>query len=285
MQDPWVVLLGTAQDGGFPQAGCRRPCCVAAWQDQSLQRLPCCLGIVDPKQQQRWMIDCSPSFPRQLFALDEISPSGWPLAGILLSHAHVGHYVGLVQLGREISAAQQLQVYAMPRMKQFLSSHAPWSLLFQQAHAVFHELQNQQRVPLSPRVSVTPFEVTHRDELSETVGFRIVGPNRSALYLTDIDHFDDIDLPAMVEEVDIAWVDGTFFNGDELPNRDLSVISHPFVEETVLRFASLAPEVRKKISFIHLNHSNPLCRPDSPQRAWVEAQGFSISAEGERFSL
>src|SRR5687767_2430655 len=95
---PFAVVLGIAQDGGYPQAGCNRPDCIAAWNDQRLRRRVASLGIVDPLSNQRWMIDATPDFPEQLRMLQG-NPSSAPsghllprgegsdfLTGILLTH-------------------------------------------------------------------------------------------------------------------------------------------------------------------------------------------------------
>jgi pyrroloquinoline quinone biosynthesis protein B len=286
---PYVVVLGIAQDGGYPQAGCRRDCCAAAWQDASLRRGVSCLGIVDPATGARWLVDATPDFPDQLRALDELAPSpAVPgLAGILLTHAHVGHYTGLMYLGREVIGARRVPVYAMPRMREFLSSNAPWDQLVRLENIELRPLAADEPVTLGERVTVTPMLVPHRDEYSETVGSRIEGPSHSVLYISDIDKWErwDRSIEKLIAEVDVAYLDGTFFDEGEIPGRSMAEVPHPFIEESMRRFGSLPAAERAKIRFIHLNHTNPALRADSPARRQIERAGFRVAEVGEHVGL
>jgi pyrroloquinoline quinone biosynthesis protein B len=284
--EPWVVVLGTAQDGGVPQVGCRRPCC-AQPDRPGRRRSPACLAVVDPRSRQRWIIDCTPAFPEQLARLDKATGQDWGLDGVFLTHAHIGHYVGLIHLGREVMGTDGLPVYAMDRMGAFIRGDAPWRHLVENRHIQLRGLESGVRVELAPSLSVTPLLVPHRDEISETVGFRVDGPNKSVLHIPDIDDWDawDMDLDALLTDVDAAWLDGTFYNADELPHRDLSVIAHPFIEKSMSRFATLSSDIRERIRFTHLNHSNPACETNGPVAAEIRDAGFGIAVEGEHFPL
>lgn len=291
-QDPYLVVLGVAQDGGYPQAGCAKRCCLPAWSDPENRRWVSCVAVVDPATGQRWMFDCTPDFREQLRMLDALSPrqQGQPLLdGILPTHAHVGHYTGLMHLGREVLGAAQVQVYCMPRMKYFLESNGPWSQLVELRQVELRRMAQGQRVELNSRITVTPFLVPHRDEFSETVGFRIDGPQQSALYLPDIDKWErwDVAIEDRLAEVDVALLDGTFLTGDELPGRDMSEIPHPFIEESVQRFSSLSLEERKKVRFIHFNHTNPVLLKGATvmQRFGEAAHGLGFATQGMKFKL
>jgi pyrroloquinoline quinone biosynthesis protein B len=285
------VVLGVAQDGGRPQAGCRKPCCARAWREPEARRRVACLGIVDPLSGERWLVDATPDFREQLRMLDEIQPldPGTPpgLAGILLTHAHIGHYAGLLQLGREVLGADRVVVHAMPRLRGFLGANGPWAQLLDLGNVVLGELEDGVRVQLNPRLVVTPFLVPHRDEYSETVGFRIDGPERSVVYIPDIDKWETWTTPveAVLAGADVAYLDGTFFAGGELPNRDLSEIPHPFIAESMLRMAALPASERAKVRFVHLNHTNPALDPGSEAARAIEAAGFRVAREGERVGI
>ena len=76
----------------------------------------------------------------------------------------------------------------MPRMAEFLKTNGPWSQLVELGNIDVFSIQDNQAVSvLHEEVSVTPLRVPHRDEFSETVGYRIEGPKRSALFIPDID--------------------------------------------------------------------------------------------------
>ena len=287
-QDPWLVVLGVAQDGGAPQAGCDSQCCTGT----VTRRHVASLGIVDPATSERWIIDATPDFAHQLHTLDQVAPgapgvAGPALAGILLTHAHIGHYAGLVHLGHEVIGARGVPVWAMPRMREFLSSNGPWDQLVSFGNISLEPLAAGKPIRLNQRLVVTPILVPHRDEYSETVGFRIDGPGRSALYLPDIDKWDrwDLSIEDLLAEVDVAWLDGTFHADGELSGRSMAEIGHPFIVESMRRFSSLSRSDREKVHFIHLNHTNPALRPDSEATAAIRRAGFHVAREGDRFVL
>jgi pyrroloquinoline quinone biosynthesis protein B len=281
-------VLGIAQDGGYPQAGCRRDCCAAAWRDSSQRRGVSCVALLDPASGQRWMLDATPDFRRQLRMLDEMAPpTNVPgLDGILLTHAHIGHYTGLMHLGREVLGGSKIPVYAMPRMSRFLTSNGPWDQLVRLENIELCPLDADRVLALNPRLTITPLLVPHRDEYSETVGFRIDGPRHSVLYIPDIDKWErwDRDIEQLVADVDAAFLDGTFFADGEI-GRSMAEIPHPFIVESMRRFESLPPEHRAKIHFIHMNHTNPALRAKTDARRQVERAGFRIAKVGDRVEL
>lgn len=289
--EPFILVLGVAQDAGYPQTACRRACCAAVAADPSLGRHVACLAIVDPLSGQRWIIDATPDFREQLALLDAVAPpdsgaagiASQPLLdGILLTHAHIGHYTGLQDLGREVTGASGVPVYAMPRMKAFLERNGPWRQLVELGNIELRPIAADQLLALNERLSITPLLVPHRDEFSETVGFRIQGPSRWVLYIPDIDKWErwDRSIEEEIARVDVALLDGTFFSGDELGGRDMSEIPHPSVRETMKRLASLPPAERAKVRFIHLNHTNPLLNPGSKASGEVRGNGFAVAEQG-----
>jgi len=277
---PYALVLGIAQDGGYPQAGCNRADCIDAWRNPKLRRRVASLAIIDPQSHQRWMIDATPDFPSQLRTMEEAAPrmKDAPLLdGILLTHAHIGHYLGLAQLGREVLGAHSIRVYAMPRMREFLTSNGPWDQLVKLHNIDVVPIEDGVPVMLNERISVTPLRVPHRDEYSETVGYLIRGPSRSILWLPDIDKWEKWTTPleSILARVDVAYLDGTFYDASELPGRDFREIPHPLMSETLARLAN--SPLQTKVRFIHLNQSNPLLRE---RRA-----GVAVATEGERSGL
>lgn len=299
---PFVLVLGTAQDGGYPQAACRRDCCAVAWRHPDLRRNVASLAIIDPATSQRWIIDATPDFRDQLRILDEAappnpdnpaSPSQPLLTGILLTHAHIGHYTGLQNLGREVTGAAATPVYAMPRMAEFLQNNGPWSQLVSLNNIELRPLTAGEPIPLNDRITITPIPVPHRDEFSETVAFRIDGPTRSIFYLPDIDKWERWDAMGQsiedhIRAVDVAYLDGTFYSSGEVGGRDMALIPHPFILESLARLSHLPADERAKIRFIHLNHTNPLllATPDGDAaRERVHDAGMAMAEQGERAEL
>jgi pyrroloquinoline quinone biosynthesis protein B len=286
---PYLIVLGVAQDGGLPHAGCHKTCCQQAWSDPTLQRRVSCIAIVDPESSERWIIDATPDFKHQLRTLDEFAPVPVSpgLTGILLTHGHIGHYTGLMHLGREVMGAWEVPVYVMPRMREFLSGSGPWDQLLRLKNIVLHPLRDGVPVALNKRIAVTPFLVPHRDEYTETAGFRITGPQRSAVFIPDIDKWEKWDkrIEEVIASVEVAYLDGTFYADGEVPGRNMAEIPHPFIVETMARLASLPASEKNKVRFIHLNHTNPALRSKSPAAQAIARAGFRIAVEGERIGL
>ncbi len=295
--EPFLIVLGTAQDGGVPQAGAFNE---PGWTDVSRQRLVVSLGLIDPATSSRWLFEATPDFRRQLWHLHAALPlqptPGQPvLNGIFLTHAHIGHYTGLMFLGHESMGARDVPVYAMPRVREFLTGNGPWSQLVNYHNIALHDLAADQPVMLSPSLTVTPILVPHRQEFSEVVGFRIDGPRgptrgRSVLFIPDIDSWSAWDaqgtrLETLLASVDVAYLDGTFFANGEIPGRDMSGFPHPFITATMDRLAPLPAAQRAKVRFIHLNHTNPALWPDSPARREITRRGFHVAQPFERIGL
>lgn len=282
---PFLTVLGIAQDAGFPQAGCQKACCEIVWKHRHERRMVSCLGLVDPQSGQSWIFDATPDFKDQLYQLEQYHQSH--LAGIFLTHAHIGHYTGLMHLGREAMGANSVPVYAMPRMENFLENNGPWSLLTDLKNIELNALKADSTFNLTESLQITPFLVPHRDEFSETVGFSIKGPDHSAIFIPDIDkwHLWDRDIKQLITSVDYAFLDGSFFANGEIPGRDMSEIPHPFIEESMALFSTLSDEERTKIHFIHFNHTNPLLQPESEARKEVLENGYHIAEEGRIIPL
>jgi pyrroloquinoline quinone biosynthesis protein B len=276
-----AILLGAAQDAGLPQAGCYCVNCVAARADPNQRSFVTCLGLVDHATQRVWLIDATPDLREQLHLLNEVAPS-YALSGILLTHAHIGHYLGLAQLGREVMNTPDLPVYCTPSVCDFLQSNGPWSQLVSAHNINLTPIQPDQRLELSSAVSVMPVSVPHRAEYSDTVAYVARGARRSIFYCPDIDRWEEwpVGLAQFVETVSVALLDGTFFSRDELPGRNLVEIPHPLVTDTAHRLADTTTE----IIFVHLNHSNPLWRAGQ-EREWLTERGLKLGRAGMRWEL
>jgi pyrroloquinoline quinone biosynthesis protein B len=276
-----AILLGVAQDGGVPQAGCRCARCQRAWADPSARQWPACLGLVDGAAGHSYLVDATPAFPQQLRALQQAAPAS-QFTGILLTHAHVGHYAGLIHLGGEVMGARGLPVYATAKMAAFLRANAPWSQLVGRGNIALRPLELGREVALGPGLHVRPLPVPHRDEWADTVAYLVRGPGRSLFYCPDTDGWARWAPPleAVLAEVDVALLDATFYAADEVPGRDLDEIPHPLVPDTVARLAGSGCEV----VLIHLNHTNPLL-DSGPEREAVARRGARVGAQGDRWAL
>jgi len=284
-QSQYITVLGIAQDGGYPQAGCTAEHCLRHWRGEVAKRQVVSLGLTDQASGQNWLFEATPDFTAQLQQL-QLASESTNLSGIFLTHAHMGHYAGLLQLGREAMGAKGIPVYVMPRMKEFLETNAPWSQLVALGNIKLIFMEPDKPIQLTPTIRVTPLQGPHRDEFSETVGFRVETSEKSLLFIPDIDKWPlwERDIRAEVARVDVALLDATFYQEGELPNRNMSEIPHPFVAETIALFSPLPTAEKRKIKFIHFNHTNPLILEGS-ERNRVKNLGFDVATEGERIHL
>lgn len=278
-----VIVLGMAQDAGYPQAGCSKSCCKAYWDGTNKKQHATCIGLLNVSTKQAWLFEATPDIKDQIYALDTL---GYELVGIFLSHAHIGHYAGLMHLGREVMGTKNMPVFAMPKMKSFLEVNGPWSQLVQLNNISIQELKNEKTLELNEGVKITPFLVPHRDEYSETVGYQIEGPNHSLMFIPDINKWETWNkkLEEAIKMVNYALLDASFFSDGELPGRDMSKIPHPFTLETMELLKDLPTAEKSKVHFIHFNHTNPALF-ESKERQSVLTNGFNIALEGKIIQL
>lgn len=258
-------MLGSAQDGGIPQVGSPSPAAprtassiALVWEDRVV--------LVDASIDLRYQ--WPPLRPRRL-------------AGILLTHGHVGHYAGLVHLGKEAAAVHDVPVWASPRMLTFLDTNEPWRSLFTARHLVDRVVDAGDEVVLGEGWRAVPRRVPHRAEFTDTFAWSIVGDGLRLLYLPDVDTWSGWDAAGFVGEHDVALVDGTFWSDDEPPGRDRAAVPHPSIVESLEVFAELAGRCR--IVFTHLNHTNPVGVPEGPEATTVRDLGFEVAYDGMEF--
>lgn len=284
-----LIILGTVQDGGSPHIGCKKECCKDLFEHPDKNRKVVSLGVVDPENHSKYLFEATPDMPEQMKMLKNfasVNSEETPDA-IFLTHAHIGHYTGLMYLGKEALNSHNVKIFAMPRMKSFLETNGPWSQLVSTHNIEISELADGSPVKLSSNLKVIPFMVPHRDEYSETVGYTIIGPNKKALFIPDIDKWKrwDKDIIQEISKVDYAFIDATFYDAEEINNRDISEIPHPFIIESMSLFADLPPEEKDKVYFIHLNHTNPGLDPESAASKRILKIGFHIAQIKDVFRL
>lgn len=284
-----IVILGTIQDAGSPQIACKKECCTNLFKNPDKKRQVTSLGVIDKQYHKTYLFEATPDIASQMQTLTKLEDSvDKEIAdGIFLTHAHIGHYTGLMYLGKEAMDADNTPVYTMPRMKEFLSENGPWDQLITRKNIELHQIENEKPIELTKNIKVTPLIVPHRDEYSETVGYRITGPNKSALFIPDIDKWEkwDKNIINEIKKVDYAFLDATFYSGKEINSRDISQIPHPFIVESLDKFKDLSKQEKNKIIFIHFNHTNPVINPTSEESKFVTSQGYRIAEIETIFDL
>ena len=286
-----IKVLGTAQDAGHPQLNCSCEHCRQARKDKSLSLLQSSIAVADLKDKKTFMLDATPAFPEQLNLLNDFAAkenmATEHLSGILLTHAHLGHYTGLMYLGKEALNTSNFPVYLSQKMLDFLKDNAPWSDLIKNnlKPLVFKFEENYQ---LTENISFRAVEVEHRNEYADTVGFIIETKEQSFFYLPDFDSWSSLAerFREILKEVDLAFIDGTFFDKKELGElrgRELSEVPHPPILESMALFSDLAEEQKQKIYFTHFNHTNRIFDQDGKKKKLVEKNGFNILESGKEF--
>ena len=286
---PSLIVLGNVQDAGSPHIACVKDCCKDLFGHPDKNRKVVALGVVDPENNAKYLFEATPDITEQLKLLKQYTPNN-PLEtpdGIFLTHAHIGHYAGLMYLGKEALGAKGVNVHAMPAMRKYLEKNGPWEQLVLQKNIALQDLQDNKPVTLTSNLEVIPFKVPHRDEYSETVGYKIIGPNKKALFIPDIDKWEkwDNDIINEISKVDYAFIDATFYDAEEINNRDISQIPHPFIIESMAKFAKLPASEKSKVYFIHMNHTNPALNPNSKQSKEILSNGFHVARMHDVFEL
>jgi len=288
-----VIVLGSAQDGGLPQLGATARNDLNALQSQLPSRTGASL-VVASGNGDFLLIDASPDLRWQHNSLrishPELFSADKPLFhSVVLTHAHMGHYVGLVHLGKESANCDGIPTIVTPQFADFLTSNAPWSQLV--------KLNNISLQPIQPKpynevsaidiwegLTIKCFTVPHRAEFTDTIGVSI---NGEVLYIPDIDDWESWQFAEeAISSHRICLVDSTFYDLSELKCRDLKSIPHPPTVDTIARFGHLVgPSHERQIVLTHLNHSNPLCDKNSKEYQHVKQLGFDVAEDEQIFTL
>ena len=286
LESPYIMVLGTVQDGGYPHPGCEKECCSRAWNNPEFIRYVVSLALVDPGSDRWYLFEATPDMNDQVHYFRELTHGRYNYLpdAIFVSHAHIGHYTGLMELGREAMNSKGVPVYALPGMSDFLNNNGPWDQLVRLKNIDLIEISAGSAVALAEDIKVVAFEVPHRDEYSETAGYRITAGKNDYLFIPDINKWNvwSKDIISEVRSVDYAFIDGTFYSGNELPGRSMKEIPHPFIKETILLFRNESNKTKRKINFIHLNHSNPALSDQSIIKA-INDSGFNLAEQGKKY--
>jgi pyrroloquinoline quinone biosynthesis protein B len=260
-----IRVLGTAQDGGVPQLGCS--CC-----EDVKPRLVASLGLC-LENGQTFLFDASPDIREQVRALPKRRNV---CDGIFLTHLHVGHYIGLLQVGKEGACASNLPVYASAKVASFFRENEPFKSLVTDQRILLKTIAPGDKIALSEDVTVEVVAVKHRSEFSDTFSFLISGKSKALFYCPDADDWS-WGVEKWIEASNVSLLDGTFFSRDELPNRDMKLIPHPLIRDSM----SALEKFVGKVFFTHFNHTNAVLRNET----LVTERGFHVLQEKQEFSL
>ena len=162
-------------------------------------------------------------------ALEFLAVPGDPVncrapGGYLLDPSPAITRAGLVE-----DLARTLGAWKIDPMIAFLSRQEPWASMQREGFIRLHAVPFGQSFEPLDSVRITLLPVPHRSELGvDTVGLLIDGPHRKALYVPDIDSWDewDVDLREIVGSVDLALLDGCFWEPFHIPG-----VPHPPIRD------------------------------------------------------
>jgi len=282
-----VKFLGTAQDGGVPQIGCKCEMCTDIRKEKRKEILQAAIGIENTETGNRYMIEATPAFPKQYQSF--IADKNGKLNGIFLTHAHMGHYTGLMYLGKEALNSKEIKVYVSRKMAEFLKNNAPWSQLVKLKNIELIEFESGKELVLDNDIKIIPVEVPHRNEFADTHGFIVKG-KKSFFFVPDIDSWEGFEnqLNDIFKQCDYLAVDATFYTKEEIGNirgRNFKEIPHPTVEETVSFIEKNKWNLKdKKVILTHFNHTN-LLFTDKVLKDEVEKIGIIVSEDEMEITL
>jgi pyrroloquinoline quinone biosynthesis protein B len=285
-QSEYIYILGNTQDAGLPHIGCQHPFCEDNFNVYE-EHYTTSIAVVNSDLKKYILFEATPDITFQLNNLKKNIFDEFLLPeSIYITHAHIGHYTGLMYFGREALGSKELIVRVLPRMSNFLQNNGPWSQLVDINNIKIKEINFGSSTKELANINITPVQVPHRDEYSETAGYIIKGKNKKALFSPDIDKWEkwDRDLSQLAKEFDFLLIDATFYNSKEI-NRDISEIPHPLVTETIDLLNGLSIENRNKVYFIHMNHTNMMLDPDSELSKLITSKGFNIARLGQKLYL
>lgn len=281
----YIIVLGVAQDGGYPHMGCQKECCKQAWKNPAMRRNVVSLALVDPIHKKWYLFEATPDIKQQLQNFRTQTQQKYPYLpeGVFMTHAHIGHYTGLMEFGREVMGTNGLKVYVLPKFKSYLEQNGPWRQLVKLKNINLIELTANTPLTIANN-SFLAFTVPHRDEYSETAGFKITTPTKKYLFIPDIDKWNkwDKNIIEEIKNVDVAFLDATFYTNTELGNRAIAEVPHPLVTETAALLANEKLSTKQKVHFIHFNHTNPLLWKTETQKE-LSRKGFNLAQQAQVF--
>ena len=285
-QTEYIYILGNTQDAGMPHIGCKHKFCLDNFTKYE-EFYVTSIAVVDSDQKNYILFEATPDITYQLnYLKDNIFQEFLLPEALYITHAHIGHYTGLMYFGREAMGSKNILVKVLPKMSNYLKTNGPWSQLVALNNIQIENTKFDVSNSELSNIVVTPIQVPHRDEYSETAGYIIKGKNKKALFIPDIDKWEkwDKNLTELVEDFDYLLLDATFYDSKEI-NRDINEIPHPLVTETMTLLDSLSLDAKSKVYFIHMNHTNKMLDPNSELSKLVESKGYNIARLGQKLYL
>jgi pyrroloquinoline quinone biosynthesis protein B len=305
-----LLVLGAAAGGGFPQWNCRCAVCREAWQGRAPAQTQSSLAV--SADGERWvLLNASPDLRAQILAQRRLQPREGsrhsPIIGAVLTNGDVDHVAGLLSL-RE---SHPLAVYATGKVLDVLHGNSVFNVLnpefvARRALSIDEPTELADRHGAAVGLRVTPFRVPGKVPLyledarieerlavrgDDTIGLEVAATGSPArfFYLPACAALD-AELAGRIAGAPLVFFDGTLWRDDEMiragvgvkTGRRMGHLSIDGPDGTIAAFRDLG--VERKI-FIHINNTNPILCPGSPERAAVEAAGWAVAQDGMEVTL
>jgi pyrroloquinoline quinone biosynthesis protein B len=253
-----------------------------------------------------FLVNASPDLPAQIHAFPDLQPGsaalrGTPISGVLLTNADLDHVLGLLSL-RE---GGRLQIHASKAVRETLDGCLGLTSILDAFCGVsWHEPPQADFAPLSGTKGGQGSLVYRSIELPggppvfargkrrdgvHSLAYHFMDRNTGGRLLVapDVACCNDALAAAMLES-DAVLFDGTFWSGDELLRvkamaRSADEMGHVTIKDHSLDLLGRLP-ARHKI-YIHINNTNPVLSPNSPERAAVVASGIVVGYDGLEFEI
>ncbi|MGA7095484.1 MAG: MBL fold metallo-hydrolase [Candidatus Cybelea sp.] len=254
----------------------------------------------------RWMLlNCSPDIATQIEAFAPLHPSyprGTPIGAMLFTDANVDHIGGLAVLRQRGAAGFLLRssgvvheiAIAQPAFAPFASSPHRWLEVPLDSPCVAEDGDDIVGNALTVRAlavpGTTPGYDGRRTARGAVVAYEVAdrGSERSLLFAPVFSAIDDR-LRDAITRADIAFLDGSFYDNDELSDAGLlpkraRELGHQPVGGSNGTLAQLHG-TPTRVVFTHLNNSNPMLDPRSLAHASVRESGSEIAFDGMELTL
>ena len=107
---PFIYVLGNVQDAGLPHIGCDEEICINAYTEK-IKYYSTSLALVDIQNHEYSLFDITLDISDQLRLIGNDIFSEFILpSNIFITHAHLGHYAGLMYFGREALGSKGIKV-------------------------------------------------------------------------------------------------------------------------------------------------------------------------------
>jgi pyrroloquinoline quinone biosynthesis protein B len=274
-----VHILGSAAGGGLPQWNCACTNCFAARARKIAPQTQSSIAVSDSLNefQSWWLINASPDLPRQIESTPPLQPQrvaarNTPIEGVLLTNADIDHALGLLLLRQQetplvVYAADQTRV-ALEWIDRVLARFC--GIEWRQISGDFQ--------PLNDGITFRAIELSH----SIAFQCRDHASNRLVLVAPAVSELTR-ELSDASEASDVVLFDGTFWSDRELATvrpgaRTAREMNHLPINGGSLDFLRQSP-ARRKI-YTHINNTNPILIPGSPERAELEQAGIEVAHDG-----